>query len=197
MSKKLILASASPYKKELLMRLGVPFESVDSKIDENFYKQKNKDPIKLTQILATKKAEVLLNEFQDAVIIGADQICFFQGKILGKTHSIEKSYEQLMEMQNREHSLITSFCILSGDKKVIRTNTTTLKMRSLSSSQVKNYLIRDNPIDCAGSYKLELRGIGLFEDIKTDDHTAIVGLPLISLANELINIGFEIPSGSN
>ena len=196
MNEKIILASASPYKKELLMRLGINFESIDSKIDEDFYKAQNKDPINLTQILATKKAEAIHQHHQDAVIIGADQICLFQGKILGKTHSIEKSYEQLMDMQSREHSLITSFCILSGSKKVIKTNTTILKMKSLTSAQIKNYLRKDNPIDCAGSYKLELKGISLMEKIETDDHTAIVGLPLIMLGNELTKLGFEVPSGS-
>ena len=114
--------------------------------------------------------------------------------ILGKTGSLDKSYEQLMKMQGQEHTLITSYCILSKDNEVIRTNITKLKMRSLNSLQVKNYLREDNPIDCAGSYKLELKGISLMEKIETSDHTAIVGLPLIMLGNDLSDLGHQIPA---
>ena len=191
--KQLILASSSPYKRDLLERLGVKFICIDSCVNEQIYKDKINDPLELTQILAKKKAESIFYHHQEAVIIGADQICIFQGKILGKTGSIEKSYEQLMEMQGKEHTLITSYCLLSQETEIIQTNKTKLKMRSLSSAQVKNYLRADNPIDCAGSYKLELKGISLMEKIETSDHTAIVGLPIIMLGNDLIKCGFNIP----
>lgn len=193
---RLILASSSPYKKELLSRLGIDFECIDSDVDEDLYKETTKDPLRLTQILAKKKAEAVYATRQDAVIIGADQVCCFQDMILGKTGSIEKSYEQLMLIQGQEHSLITSYCLLSQGTEVMRTNVTRLKMRPLTSEQIKSYLRLDNPIDCAGSYKLELKGISLMEEIDTTDHTAIVGLPLIMLGNDLNNYGFQVPAVS-
>lgn len=190
---KIILASSSPYKKELLMRLGIEFEVEDSGLDEDIYKETIKNPTKLTQILAKEKALLLHRKFQKAVIIGADQICLFEGTIMGKTNSLEKSYEQLMKMQGKTHELITSYFIKSPDREVIRTNITKLTLRKLSSAQIKNYLSQDNPIDCAGSYKLELKGIGLMEKIETNDHTAIVGLPLLMIGNDLVDFGFSIP----
>ena len=189
----LILASKSPYKKELLSRLGLKFETQNSQVDESKYKQNYSSIQELAEILATAKAQAIVEKTQDAVIIGADQICYFEGTILSKTKSLEKSFEQLMRMQGKEHQLFTSYAILKGIKKIVKTNITTLKMRTLTELQVKNYLSADNPIDCAGSYKLELKGISLFDKIDTSDQTAIVGLPLISLADDLNILGFSVP----
>lgn len=193
---KLILASSSPYKKELLMRLGIDFDVADSEFDEDEYKKMGLTPLELTQILAKEKAMVLYRQYQEAVIIGADQVCYFEGKILGKTNSLEKSYEQLMSMQGKTHELFTSYFIKSSVKEVLRTNITKLTMKGLTSTQVKNYLRQDNPIDCAGSYKLELKGISLMEKIETTDHTAIVGLPILMIGNDLVEFGFSVPPGN-
>lgn len=190
---KIILASQSPYRKELLQRLGVPFETSPSEFDEDKLKKNITDPLKLTQELARAKAKVVQEKFPDAIIVGSDQVCHLKGEILGKSGSIDKSFQQLSKLSGKMHELITSYAILHNDKEVIKTNTTRLYMRNLTNVQVKKYLRKDNPIDCAGSYKLELNGISLFKKIETDDHTAIIGLPLIELANDLINFGICIP----
>jgi len=194
--KEIILASKSPYRKELLQRLGIKFSCVDSDFDEDSLKNIISNPEELTQKLAISKAQSVLNTHKDAIVIGSDQVCYHNGNILGKTGSFDKSFEQLKSMQGSEHSLITSYCILSSDKQIVKTNITKLEMRELTDGQIKNYLSTDNPVDCAGSYKLELNGIGLMKNIETSDYTAIIGLPLIDLANELNNLGIMVPEDS-
>ena len=191
--KEIILASKSPYRKELLQRLGIDFTCINSEYDESILKNKMKDPRELAQKLAIGKARNIQDHHKSSIIIGSDQVCCHDGIILGKTGSIAKSFEQLKSMQGSEHQLITSYCLLFDDQEIVRTNTTKLVMRSLTDQQIKNYLSADNPIDCAGSYKLELNGISLMSDIQTTDYTAIIGLPLIQLANDLNSIGVNIP----
>ena len=190
---KLILASKSPYKKELLMRLGIHFDTVDADIDEAKYKENLNNIQEVAEKLAIEKALAVQRQFQDAVIIGADQICFFEGRILSKTNNVNKSFEQLMKMQGKEHELYTSYAIVKENSSIVKTILTKLQMRNLNEKQIKNYLREDNPIDCAGSYKLELKGVSLFRIIETSDQTAIVGLPLISLGNDLNKMGFSVP----
>ncbi len=191
--KKIILASKSPYRKQLLQRLGIEFETQNSNYDEGPLKKSISDPVELTQRLAIEKAKIIAKDNKDSIIIGSDQVAHINGEILGKTGSYDASVEQLMKLQGKTHELITSYVIIYAGKEVIRTNTTTLIMRKLNVEQVKKYLSIDNPIDCAGSYKLELNGISLFSEIKTTDHTAIIGLPLIQLATDLIDLGLSIP----
>lgn len=191
--KKLILASKSPYRKELLERLGVPFETRASGFDEAPLKTQIKDPVELTQKLSIGKAKAA-NPTSDELVIGSDQICYFQGQFLGKPGTLENAAKQLESLSGKEHQLITSYVILGVDTQIVRTNTTTLKMRQLNRDQIKNYLNADNPVDCAGAYKLELKGISLMQDIETTDHTAITGLPLLELARDLVELGYEIPS---
>ena len=117
----------------------------------------------------------------------------FEGEILGKAGDLDRAFNQLKRLSGKSHRLITSFCVLSNDNSYTKTVKTTLTMRKLKNEQIKKYLRFDNPIDCAGSYKLELKGISLFDKIETDDHTAIVGLPLLSLGTYLSSIGIPIP----
>jgi septum formation protein len=189
----LILASKSPYRKQLLSRLGISFDCVDSNYDESTLKLELNDPTILTQKLALNKALEVKKKYSNSIIIGSDQVCHHNNKILGKAGNIVGAKEQLLSLQGQFHELVTSYVIIHQDQIIEHTNITKLKMRNLSEDQIKNYLILDNPIDCAGSYKLELNGISLMEDIQTSDHTAIIGLPLISLANDLNKIGVQVP----
>lgn len=193
-TKRIILASSSPYRKALLERLGIEFDCISPDVDEDSYKAKISDPIELAQVLAEKKAMAISSNHPDAIVIGSDQLLHFEGKALGKAGSIEKAFDQLKMLSGKTHELITSHCIINMGQKQIETNVTKLKMRNLSESAIKNYLISDNPIDCAGSYKLELKGISLFEKIETEDHTAIIGLPLLSVGNALVKLGIKIPA---
>jgi septum formation protein len=193
--RKIILASKSPYRKQLLGRLGIKFETENSEFDEQPLKDKISDPVELTRQLSMAKAESVAKKFENALIIGSDQVCHIEGKILGKSGTLDKAFEQLKFLQGKTHELITSYAIIDTNtgQSVVNTNQTKLTMRKLSDSHIKNYLNADNPVDCAGAYKLELNGISLMEKIDTSDHTAIVGLPLIELANDLNKIGVQVP----
>lgn len=190
--KKLILASKSPYRKALLERLGIQFEVAASGYDESVLKNQIQDPQELTRQLSLAKAKSVKSEAGE-VVIGSDQVCVLGQEIMGKPGSIQNAEKQLMKLSGKTHFLITSYAIVGDDFEIVKTNKTALKMRELNSNQVKNYLTKDNPVDCAGAYKLELNGISLMDIIETSDHTAITGLPLIELARDLVGIGFQIP----
>ncbi|MBT4790087.1 MAG: septum formation protein Maf [Halobacteriovoraceae bacterium] len=194
--KKIILASKSPYRKALLNRLGIQFDTINSDFDENFLKGQISDPEILTQKLALGKAKSVqskLADSKDVLVIGSDQVCCIDERILGKPGCIEAAQTQLEALQGRSHHLMTSYVMLLNDQIICRTNKTTLFAKKLTIKQIKNYLSTDNPIDCAGSYKLELNGISLFEKVETEDHTAIIGLPLLQLSRDLTDLGLVIP----
>jgi septum formation protein len=195
--KKIILASTSKYRKELLTRLGHKFECISPNLDEDIFKSKIEDPILLAETLGKEKALAVLNqnhiENKHAVIIGSDQLAECEGVRLSKPKTMEKAIDQLIFLNGKSHRLITSYTVAYRDELLTKTNITTLTMRNLSIEQIKKYLICDIPFDCAGSYKLELNGISLFSQINTTDHSAIIGLPLISLGNTLNEIGVTTP----
>jgi septum formation protein len=191
--KNLILASTSKYRKELLKRLGHEFQCVPPNVDEDQFKDIIKDPIELAERLGFEKAKAVSQKYKDKIIIGSDQLAECGGIFLSKPKNFENALSQLRILNNKEHRLITSFTVFSGDNFVTKTNITTLKMRDLNDSQLENYLRLDTPYDCAGSYKLELHGISLFESIETTDHTAIIGLPLIELGSVLNKMNLMTP----
>jgi septum formation protein len=189
----LILASTSPYRRALMERLGLPFRALAPALDEDSLKDPGLGPRLLTERLAEAKARSLVESEPEATIIGSDQVASLDGTILGKPGSEEGAVEQLIRMAGREHQLITSVCVLHRGHPRMHTDVTTLAMRTLSRDEIERYVAADRPIDCAGSYKLESRGITLFERIETQDSTAIVGLPLIALTSMLRELGFAIP----
>lgn len=191
---KIILASASKYRKELLEKLGISFECIAADIDETPIKNRYDLSIEQRAIeLACAKAKAIQVDYPNSLVIGSDQICHMDNEIFSKSGSIEKSQEILEKLSGKTHYLSTAYCIAHSDIYVTHINTTALKMRNLSSLQIKKYLRLDNPIDCAGSYKLELNGISLFEKVETQDYTAIVGLPLVQLGNDLNKMGITVP----
>ena len=190
---KLILASSSPYRKDLLKRLGLQFDCISADIDEDAFKAKINDPEKLVKVLAYEKAKKVFDSHQDSIVLGSDQLAYVDNKVLGKTGSFEKSVNQLKLLSGKTHILLTAYCIISQEKIIQKLNITSLKMKNLSDSQIKKYLRTDNPFDCAGSYKLELNGISLFDKIDTDDHSAIIGLPLISVGQDLKKFDLIVP----
>lgn len=189
----LVLASTSRYRWALLERLGVPFRAVAPACDEESLKNPQLAPQALAELLAESKAASLLPEYAQSVIIGSDQICTVDNYILHKPGTAARAVEQLLRLQGRSHRLITAMTVIHGSLRWRHTDVTTLVMRTHSASALQRYVEADQPLDCAGAYKLEQRGISLFERIDSVDQSAIVGLPLIALAGKLRELGYEVP----
>jgi septum formation protein len=190
---ELILASTSPYRRALLARLGVPFRCVAPAVDEGALGDPSLSPRALAQRLARAKAERVAAAAPDAVVIGGDQLVSFEGRVFGKPGDAGRAADQLAVMAGRPHELITAVSVVHPGGAFDHTDVTTLWMRPLTRPEVERYVAADRPFDCAGSYKLEQRGVALFERIESADHTAITGLPLIALTTVLRGLGFAIP----
>jgi septum formation protein len=189
----LVLASTSVYRRALLERLGVPFRWRAPNCDEESLKREELHPRTLAETLAYAKAASLVKSESDAVIIGCDQVVSFQRQVFGKPGSVDRAVEQLSAMAGHAHELLTALVVIHGGRTFRHTDVTTLRMRPLSRTAIERYVAADQPLDCAGAYKLESRGIVLFEKIESDDHTAIIGLPLMALVTILRELGYEIP----
>jgi septum formation protein len=189
----LVLASTSTYRRMLLERLGVPFRCRAPNCDESTLKDEESNPRLLAERLAYQKASSLIEEEPHAAIIGCDQLVSFRGQIFGKPGTFGRAVDQLALMAGESHELITALVVIRGERTCRHTDVTKLRMRRLSRDSIERYVAADEPLDCAGSYKLESRGIALFDTIETDDHTAITGLPLIALTTILRDLGFDIP----
>ena len=192
---ELILASTSPYRRALLERLGVPFRCVAPPLDEEALKAElgRMTPRGLAERLAEAKATSVAALEPGAVVIGGDQVISFEGSILGKPGTMDRAIHQLQTMAGRSHELISAIVIVHDGTTYAHTDVTRLFLRDLTLAEINRYVEADRPIDCAGGYKLESRGITLFERIESEDHSAIVGLPLIATTSILRSIGYEIP----
>ena len=144
-------------------------------------------------MLSPGEGEELRGRESHAVIIGCDQLVWFQGRIFGKPGSVVRAIDQFSAMAGHTHELVTALVVLHGERVFRHTDVTTLRMRNLSGAAIERYVAADQPLDCAGSYKLESRGIALFDRIQTDDHTAVTGLPLVALVTILRDLEYEIP----
>ena len=191
----LILASTSRYRKALIARLGVPFRCVDPAVDEDAWKARLADapPRVLAETLAREKARAVAAQFPDAAVVGGDQVVAFDGAILGKPGTADRAEAQLGAMAGRSHELITALAVVAPGREFARTEVATLRLRPLTPAAIARYVAADHPVDCAGSYKLEERGIALFERIEAEDHSAITGVPLMALTSILLELGFAIP----
>jgi septum formation protein len=192
-ARQLILASTSRYRRDLLARLGVPFECVAPACDEEQLKDASLAPLSLAETLAEAKAASLRPQFSSAAILASDQVAACNGRILNKPLTAQRAAEQLRWLAGREHELITAVCLTTPEQTRRHTDITRLRMRPLTDEEIGRYLAADEPYDCAGSYKLEQRGIALFESIRSDDHSAITGLPLMAVTTMLRECGFQVP----
>jgi septum formation protein len=189
----LVLASTSPYRRELLERLGVPFRCRAPLVDEEALKRDDLEPRALAEHLALAKATSLCGEEPQATLIGGDQLVAIDGRLLGKPGSVERAVEQLLALAGRAHELITALAVWHRGRTVVLSDVATLWLRPLPREEFERYVAADRPLDCAGSYKLEARGIVLFERIDARDHSAISGVPLIALTTILRELGYRIP----
>lgn len=190
---KLILASGSLYRKKLLDRLGVDFEVHVPQLDESQLKQTERDPMELAQKLALAKATEISNQFPEALVIGSDQLVSFEGQILGKPGTEAAAIEQLLHLNGKSHELLTAVAVGRGTQWTHWVEVTRMTLRQLHPEAIERYVKADQPLDCAGSYKIESRGIALFTSVVGADPTAIEGLPLMELADVLSDFGFKVP----
>jgi septum formation protein len=189
----LVLASTSRYRAELLARLRVPFVAAAPDCDEDAYKAAGLAPQALAETLALLKAESLREAHPDAAILGGDQVASIDDAILSKPGSEAAARAQLALLAGRTHTLITAVALLWRGRILRHTDVTRLTMRPLTAEQIARYVAADQPLDCGGSYRLESLGVALFSRIESEDHTAIVGLPLLALTAMLGEIGIVIP----
>ncbi|MFN4342018.1 MAG: Maf family protein [Azonexus sp.] len=192
MSQKLILASTSPYRRELLGRLGLPFEVADPQTDET--PLPNETPEALSLRLAEAKARAVADQHPDALIIGSDQVATVDGRIYGKPGNHERAVAQLRELSGKTVNFFTALCLLNAatGKADLRGIPTLVTFRHLSDDEIENYLRREPAYNCAGSAKSEGLGIALLSRMRGDDPNALIGLPLIALCDMLRQQGMAV-----
>lgn len=170
---------------------GIPVETLAPDVDESLTKSNIPQPKKLAETLAELKARSGFEKAGRPWVIGSDQVACLGDQIFDKPGTRERAIETLKQLQGKTHQLITSVCLISPEGEHLWTNITSLKMRPLDGEQIEAYVDLDQPLNCAGSYMLEKAGIRLFEDIQSSDFTAIQGLPMIELCNQLYRLGFD------
>jgi len=188
----LILASTSPFRRELLERLDIPFTTAAPEIDESAHPDEK--PSALVRRLSEAKARAI-GATCKGLIIGSDQVATTGDDILGKPGTHEKAVEQLKYLSGKRVCFLTGLCLLNTetDTADVEVVPFTVQFRQLEERQIENYLRADKPYNCAGSFKSEGLGITLFERMEGDDPTALVGLPLIKLTTMLHTSGITLP----
>ena len=186
-----MLASASPYRKALLERLGIPFTVAVPAIDESPHP--DEAPADTAVRLAEAKARAVANAHPDALIVGSDQVADFQGSAIGKPRDAADALEQLRAMQGHTIIFHTGLAVLDARSGRCRRALVDVAstFRQLGDAALQDYLARDQPYDCAGSVRVEALGIALFTRVASDDPTALIGLPLIRLTDMLIAEGLQ------
>jgi septum formation protein len=185
----LVLASTSPYRQQLLKQLGMDFSCVTPGVDE--HRQTGEDSAQTAQRLALEKAAAVFAQYPDAVVIGSDQVADLQGRSMGKPYSVEAAFAQLNTCSGQALMFYTGIAVVSPRGADVQVVTTQVRFRKLSEQQIRTYIKKEAALDCAGSFKCEGLGISLFESIQSDDPTALIGLPLISLTHLLLQHGLD------
>ncbi len=192
MSRPLILASSSVYRQSLLQRLNLPFDAISPDVDET--PRADETPKALAMRLAHAKAQAVAAQAPpDAVVIGADQVAEADGQCLGKPLTSDRAVEQLMLLSDKTVTFHSAMVVIAGEEVCEHHSPTRIKMRALSRDEAIRYVSIDEPLHCAGAFKSEALGIALTESYTSDDPTAIIGLPLIALAQTLRQLGLRIP----
>ncbi|SDZ82794.1 Maf family protein [Microbulbifer marinus] len=191
MARSLILASSSPYRSALLKQLQLPFDCASPHINEEALP--GEQPAALARRLAKEKALAVAPAFPDALIIGSDQVAECAGRALGKPGGRERAIAQLESCSGRKVHFHTGISVLDAANGEQRTavETFTVHFRELSPQQIRSYIERETPYDCAGSFKVEGLGIALFEKMEGSDMNSLIGLPLIRLVDLLQEFGVD------
>ena len=189
----LILASSSPYRRELLERLRIPFQVRVPAVDET--RIPGESPVDMAARLARLKARAVSAKAPQSIVIGSDQVADLDGAALGKPGHFDAALDQLMQMRGRAVIFHTAICVSEAEagREVWDSVPTVVRLRDFSEAQARRYLEIDKPFDCAGSAKIESLGIALVERVESTDPTALIGLPLIALSRILGSFGWELP----
>lgn len=187
----LVLASTSRYRRELLARLRADFRCVAPQVDET--PRPGEAPEALAARLAHAKARDVAARAPGALVLGSDQVCDVDGRAFGKPGSVERARAQLEACSGRAALFHTAVCLIDGRRNSPREyaamDTTRVVLRTLDAAEIARYVEREQPLDCAGSFRCEALGIALFERIETRDPTALIGLPLIAVCALLRQAG--------
>lgn len=191
-SQKLVLASTSVYRSELLARLRIPFHTAAPKVDETPITGENAK--QTSWRLSREKAQAVVSQYPDALIIGSDQVALLGDQQLGKPLSHDNAVRQLRSMRGQTVTFYTALTLFNARTGDIQTEVAINRVnyREITDAQIENYLHMEQPYHCAGSAKSEGLGIALIRSMEGDDPNALVGLPLILLVNMLLKQGVEI-----
>jgi len=189
---KLILASTSPFRKAILDKLGIEFETASPETDET--PLENESPQALVERLSIAKAKAIADTEDDALIIGSDQVSVIEGEIIGKPHSHEKAIKQLQKASSKTVTFYTGLCLYNAATGQYQSDVVPFNVvfRELDDRLIEAYLKKETPYNCAGSFKSEALGIILFEKLQGDDPNTLMGLPLIRLVKMLEKEHFSI-----
>lgn len=189
----LVLASTSRYRRELLARLALPFETAAPDVDET--PRAGEAPRELALRLALEKAQAVAVRKPQAIVIGSDQVADLHGQPLGKPGTHERAAAQLARMSGQTVLFHTAVAVVQASRGFAQSSlaTVTVRFRTLDAATIERYLLAEQPYDCAGSAKSEGLGIALLQAIESNDPTALIGLPLIRTAQLLRAAGLTLP----
>ncbi|MEK7435675.1 MAG: Maf family nucleotide pyrophosphatase [Pseudomonadota bacterium] len=189
---QIVLASTSKYRRELLARLGLPFEVAAPLVDETALP--NEAPEDSARRLAEAKARAVADRFPQAIVIGSDQVAILEGSVLGKPGNHANALRQLKAMRGKEVAFHTALCVCdaASGQALTRVLPYYVRFRDYSDAQIERYLRREQPYDCAGSARCEGLGIALIAEMRGADPNALIGLPLIALTEMLAALGVSI-----
>ena len=192
MQRNIILASSSPFRKELLARLQLDFACLSPDVDESILA--DEDAVRYVRRLAESKAQVIARQHPEAIVIGSDQCALLDDRILGKPGNHKKALQQLRQAQGKRVVFHTAVCVmqLSSGFNQVEEVPFEVEFRHLSDQQLEHYLKAEQPYQCAGSFKAEGYGSCLFRRMRGDDPSALIGLPLFKLVEMLEAAGVEV-----
>lgn len=188
----LILGSTSPYRRELMQRLQTPFLTAAPDIDETRF---NGEPARdMVLRLSLGKAQKVAEQYPDALIIGSDQCAVLHGQVIGKPGSHENAVKQLQNASGQTVDFLTGLCLFDSRDGSYQLDVVpfAVDFRELGNAEIDRYLRKDQPYNCAGSFRSESLGITLFKRMQGDDPTALMGLPLIRLSQMLATVGVDL-----
>lgn len=192
MSRQLILGSTSPYRRELLERLQIPFATASPAIDETRFDDESAHA--MVKRLSLAKAKAVAGQHPDALIIGSDQCSVLHEQVIGKPHTHANAIRQLQNASGETVSFLTGLCLYDSRDGSYQLDVIPFQVdfRELTDAEIDSYLRKDEPYNCAGSFRSESLGITLFKRMHGDDPTALMGLPLIRLSEMLRQAGVEL-----